>query len=194
MIFKWDEILTKELLVEQYTNLKKSTCIIAKEIGCSRTTINTYLNKHNILIRSLSEALKGHEGFGKGMKRKPFLDETLQKMRKAKKGKYNGKNNPNFKGGKKKDKDGYILVYSPNHPHKTKNNNVRENRLIVESQIGRYLLPTEVVHHINGKKDDNRIENLMCFINNSAHTRFHKNPNNVKSEEIIFDGRKLKEK
>lgn len=29
------------------------------------------------------------------------------------------------------------------------------------------------------------------FINTSAHIRFHKNPNNVKLKEIIFDGRKL---
>jgi len=32
----------------------------------------------------------------------------------------------------------------------------------------------------------------MAFINKSAHIRFHGNPNNVKPEEIIFDGRLLK--
>lgn len=31
----------------------------------------------------------------------------------------------------------------------------------------------------------------MCFSSNSAHKRWHKDPKNVKPEEIIFDGRKL---
>lgn len=34
----------------------------------------------------------------------------------------------------------------------------------------------------------------MAFKSESAHQRFHYNPNNVKSYEIIFDGRKLKKK
>ena len=62
---------------------------------------------------------------------------------------------------------------------------------MVEKYLGRYLDSKWIVHHINNIRDDNRIENLMCFISISAHRRFHGNPNNVKPEEIIFDGRKL---
>ena len=95
----------------------------------------------------------------------------------------------NLKDGKHKH-EGYVYIYKPNHPFAI-NNYAREHRLVVEAQIGRYLKPAEKCHHL-GEKDDNRPHMLMAFVNHSAHIRFHKNPDNVKPEEIIFDGRKLK--
>ena len=100
----------------------------------------------------------------------------------------NGSIASNWKGGRRKYR-GYIFVYKPDHPFATLGT-VREHRLVIEKQIGRYLSPTEVSHHL-GKKDDNRPCMLMAFVNNSSHLRFHKNPDNVKPSEIIFDGRLL---
>ena len=83
-----------------------------------------------------------------------------------------GKNNPSWKGGKTVDKSGYILVYSPNHPYRDNHNYVREHRLVMEKIIGRYLLPEEVVHHINNVNDDNRPENLEVMTQ-SKHAKNH---------------------
>lgn len=56
--------------------------------------------------------------------------------------------------------DGYILIYSPSHPYANSRGCVLEHRLVVEKRIGRFLVPQEQVHHVNGIKDDNRDENL----------------------------------
>lgn len=84
-----------------------------------------------------------------------------------------GENHRWWRGGKFKTKAGYIKVYSPGHPYarnrgaKTLGSGgyVFEHRLVVEKFLSRYLLPEEKVHHRNGIKDDNRIENLQLIAN-----------------------------
>lgn len=78
-----------------------------------------------------------------------------------------------WKGGRIVDKDGYTLVHCPGHPNARNPGKVYvlEHRLVMEKYLGRYLNKGEVVHHVNGQKSDNRIENLELFSSNDLHLR-----------------------
>jgi hypothetical protein len=85
-----------------------------------------------------------------------------------------GKKHPNWRGGRIIEPKGYGLIYKPDHPYAHVDGYVRENRLIMEEHIGRYLRPDEDVHHINKNKLDNRPENLE-LIGHAEHTSYHRN-------------------
>lgn len=55
---------------------------------------------------------------------------------------------------------GYVRIYAPMHKEANTWGYVYEHRLIAENKINRELLPNEIVHHKNGLRWDNRLENL----------------------------------
>ena len=61
---------------------------------------------------------------------------------------------------------GYRIVYVPDRPRVK----VQEHRLVAEAMLGRLLLPSEVVHHINGDRADNRIKERLYFRQNAHWT------------------------
>lgn len=66
----------------------------------------------------------------------------------------------------------YNYARVPDHPKSDKYGNVLAHRVIMENYIGRLLKEDECVHHKNGDKKDNRIENLeLC--KKSNHSRLH---------------------
>lgn len=92
-----------------------------------------------------------------------------------------GNKGQNWKGGKSIKSDGYVLIWCPTHPN-NKNGYVLEHRLVMERHLGRTLLSTEIVHHINQNHSDNRIENLMLFESGGKHRNYHKH--HLKNEDL----------
>ena len=88
-----------------------------------------------------------------------------------------GKDNPSFVCGRRIHIDGYAYVSAPpDHPTanvvKGKNYKIaREHRLVYERHIGRNLLPTEIVDHIDGLTLHNDPLNLRLFACNADHLR-----------------------
>lgn len=83
-----------------------------------------------------------------------------------------GDKNPNWRGGRSIGTNGYIFRYAPDHPYQY-NGYILEHRAVMEEKLGRILEPHEVVHHIDGNKQNNSPDNLQLFTTASEHTRFH---------------------
>lgn len=110
----------------------------------------------------LSENNRGDVHPMKGRKHRP---ESIAKMREAQLAKERiGPANPNWKGSFLSR--GYRYISQPGGKA------ILEHRLVMEQVLGRPLEATEVVHHINGVKTDNRPENLEIH-GNRTHKMTH---------------------
>jgi len=117
---------------------------------------------------------KDMKGTISSFKGKKHSLESKNKISLAGIGKHVGSKNARWKGGRYITKFGYVLIKAHGHPFLNKMGYIQEHRLVIEKHIGRYLTRKEVVHHINGIKTDNRIENLMLLPSLSAHVKLHR--------------------
>ena len=83
-----------------------------------------------------------------------------------------GKNASNWNGGVRRTRKGYVQILMPEHKRADKGEYVMEHIVVYEKATGIEVPQNCCIHHLNGIKNDNRIENL-CMMTNSAHTIYH---------------------
>ena len=173
--------VSRDEIVDLYCNKKMPIRALAERFSCSNATVQRRLKDEKIEARKLRDyppTEKQREAWshcGSGL-----TTEDRQKNGKKNKGRPKSKSRktgaaaPVWEFGmhERKDKAGYILVYCPDHPHANYDGYVFKHRLVVERETGEYLRPDLVVHHINFKRDDNRIENLRVMTK-SEHRKLH---------------------
>ena len=102
---------------------------------------------------------------------------TKHNLERLRCGARNGENNHQFVAGRYIDFDGYALIVAPrDHPYARQAHRrkiIYEHRLVMESQMGRYLMEDEIVHHIDELKLHNDPSNLYLFSGNGNHLIFH---------------------
>jgi hypothetical protein len=119
--------------------------------------------------------------------RQGIIDENGKQLRKFKP---NGRRPLDWR----KELAGYILVRAPkHHPRARPDGSLYEHRLVMENHLDRHLERSEVVHHINGVRDDNRIENLQLRSSRKDHGHGHECIEDVESalqllEQLINKG------
>lgn len=78
---------------------------------------------------------------------------------------WKGEGAPNWNGGRQRNAQGYIRIAVDDltEPMGDTRGMVLEHRAVLAHHLGRPLTSVESVHHKNGKRDDNRIENLELW-------------------------------
>lgn len=163
-------------------DLYKSEQYTYKTIGdlyeISEWTVRNIILKHGLSPRPTSFKTKAGRDSRKAYLEKRVLEGTVPSFKggslsdeaRARLSEMNsGSKNAAWKGGRSVGQNGYIYILSPDHPSVAgkKNRYIGEHRLVMEKHLGRILSSNENVHHKNGIKNDNRIENLEIVLRNA---------------------------
>ena len=105
--------------------------------------------------------MTSHDGSGTGGAAAPIGAPASQAENPGYASKRKGVRRPRWRNG-------YVEEWCP-----TRGRYVYQHRLVMERSLGRFLDRTEIVHHRNGDKVDNRLENLELHDSVSTHMRGH---------------------
>ena len=156
----------------------ESLRMVAEKAGVDHCTLSKRLKHNGMFVptknQSMANVWKNHKhpGIGRRGELCPMYGRKMDPELKAKMRPIYDRIGDERRFGIKKHTLGYILEYCPDHPFAMRDGYVLQHRLVMERHIGRVLSVDEIVHHKNGVKDDNRIENLE-LTNRSEHARIH---------------------
>lgn len=83
-----------------------------------------------------------------------------------------GDRNARWRGGRKVRDDGYIDIYSPDHPRSV-DGKVLEHILVAEKALGHPLPNKAEVHHVDQNRSNNTNSNLVVCQNSAYHKLLH---------------------
>jgi hypothetical protein len=82
--------------------------------------------------------------------------------------------NNNWRGGRSIASNGYVLIrVGVGHHLADVRGYAYEHRIVAEQKLGRTLNPGEVVHHIDGNRQNNDLSNIEVWPSNADHLRQH---------------------
>lgn len=138
-----------------------------EELDTLKANYNTATNENLAeLIPSKTPLAIYKKAWKLGLRRTPEM-EFINRSNARK-----GEKASNWKGGTKITPGGYRQVLCPNHHRADSNGYVLEHILVWEQATGVPVPKDCCIHHLNGNKLDNRIQNL-CMMQKTAHTAFH---------------------
>lgn len=124
-----------------------------------------------------------YKHFKNPMKDKHHTKETKELIGKKSKEKFTDEYVEKFqdknKGKKHKSVNGYILIKNYTHQNRNSHNEILEHILVMSKHINRPLTKSEIVHHIDGDRTNNKIENLYLYKNRKEHQEGHHSINKL---------------
>lgn len=164
------------------TNAGERSESIAKGFGVSKYTVLAMLKRRGVVTKlgkpkrdvALDELQKAATLYASGVPQveigkqlgvsQATISHWLRMQGISNRGAAQGSRHGSWTGGRSQNREGYSLMWlaadDPFRCMAMTTGYVMEHRYVMAQKIGRPLLSSESVHHINGDKADNRIENL----------------------------------
>lgn len=95
---------------------------------------------------------------------------------------YRGEKSGNWRGGRRMTRKGYRQLLIPDHPRADSCGYVMEHIVVWENETNIPVPLDCCIHHLNGNKADNRIQNL-CLMKTNAHTAYHNSNRAVRTKK-----------